>query len=252
MANQIIVPERRIEIANGQYELSERGKSRRGFVNMGLLGLVGVGVLAVNIGLPLLEEAVSVIGDFDITNNEVYAQGKNGKKTKLKWKDYRNPKKATITYDPETDRTLSKEFLEWDMKGYGSPILKDEPDLPQKILEIGEELKIDLCVVVAHFKLHGKYGNGIDDGKLRYGIKGRQFIKGNSWAEGLQNSWKPFSNCISFSDIVSSIDFIKPLCTLATQMQMLDEMLDKKTKEGREYNIKLWKPLWDAVKKNVK
>jgi len=262
MAN-IIVPERRkIEVVNGN-----SGYSRRGF--LGLAGRLGVGILAVGMSFGALD---GLVGNEE---NAVYAQGKNGKKTKLKWKVYRNPEKATITYDPETDRTLSKEFIEWDMKGFcypkKCPILEEESDLPGKILEIGEELKIDPCVIVANFNLFSRYGKNamysITKTPWNYPVTestpedqryknpgGKECLKFSNWGEGIKSCWNLFSRFTNISELSISNSGVdkKPLCLTITQMQLLDEMLDKKTKEGKEYNIKLWKTAWDAVKKKVK
>jgi len=254
MAN-IIVPERgKIEVGNGS-----NGYSRRDF--LGLAGRLGAGILAAGVGLTALD---GLVGSEE---NAVYAKEEKGKKTaKLKWKDYRTPEKATITYDPETDRTLSKEFIEWDMKGYGSPILKEEPDLPGKILEIGGELKIDPAVIVAYFRTKISYGRDPSIQGIRspwrlnvskntpeeqkYKSPNGEFVMFPSWGDGTKACW---GSSGPHTDLWEKFpDFKKSLCTTITQMQMLDEMLDKKTKEGKEYDPKLWKPMWDAVKKKVK
>jgi len=256
MAKQIIVPERgKIEV------VGDNGYSRRDF--LGLAGRLGAGILTASVGFGALD---GLVGNEE---NAVYAQGK---KTKLKWKDYRNPEKATIDYDSQIHQTLSKEFIEWDMKGFWypkkCPILEEEPDLPQKIIEIGEELKIDPCVIVSQFIINSQYGKNspfditkspwgypinkeVSEDKVYMASNGRRLMKFDTWADGIKACWEPLAKNIKLSDALKPQN-PKPYCTTATQMQLLDEMLDKKTKPGKEYDIKMWKPLWDAVKKKVK
>jgi len=256
MANKIIVPERRIEV------VGNNGYSRRDF--LGLAGRLGAGILAASVGFGALD---GLVGNEE---NAVYAQGKNGKKKNLKWKDYsRNPEKATITYDSGTDRTLSKEFIEWDMKGFWypkkCPILEEEPDLPQKILEVEG---VDPVIVFSNLRWSAGYGkdpicsiikspwkrnvrNDTPENR-RYRCPEGEFIVYSTWEEGIKDSWGALK--VSQDGLLSTIygGSTKKVCILITQMQLLDEMLDKKTKPGKEYDVRLWKTAWDAVKKKVK
>ncbi|MEW6355892.1 MAG: hypothetical protein AB1696_06190 [Planctomycetota bacterium] len=208
------------------------------------------------------------------TSTDVVHAQERKKKTGLKWKDYRDPEKATIDYDPEIHRTLSKEFIEWDMKGSwyprDCPILQEEPDLPDKILYIGEEVKVDPSLIVFLFSVFSQYGkaepwsivkspmsqlapqNTPEEKVYNHPVKGR-LIKFDAWAEGIEAAFEPMAKNVRLTDALKPHEkALKSWCTTIRQMQALDEILDKKTKKGKEYDVRLWKSLWDEVKKKIK
>ncbi|MEW6354772.1 MAG: hypothetical protein AB1696_00460 [Planctomycetota bacterium] len=240
----------------GCFRSSGCGKGRRaGFVRVALaVAFVLCGLLPAMCWLSALSDVV-------------LAQEKK-KKTGLKWKDYRDPEKAIFAYDPNKDRTVSEEFIRWDMKGFKSQILDDEPDLPKRILEIGEELNKDPVLIVAHLHMT-KYEKQCDyspiikspwrcnapndapQEKIYIDEGGRKVRKFDTWAEGIKVSWARSSSqdrvTESFPEGAGKL-----VCNIAVQIQTLDEYLDKKTKGKKEYDVKIWKPLWDKVKKETK
>ncbi len=231
MAN-IIIPKNRIQVVNEHSDLSERGQSKRRFLERGLAGMVGGLVLACT----PIKEAVSYISGLDAPGNVAYAQGPKKKSSaNLQWKVYdpTHPERLTIIYNPTKERTISKDFLKWDMGGMKSPILESESDFPENLLKDCEESNLDPMVVVVELRYLGKYGSGAG---MNY--CNTRFNSNGTWQERIRNHWKQFSHDMVFNEVFRPPYDAKALCVIINEIKFI---------EDKKLYTQPWSKVWKFV-----
>jgi hypothetical protein len=176
-----------------------------------------------------------------------------------KWKDYGDPKKATIAFDPMVDRCISEKFIIWDMKGMDSPILKEQKDIAKEIIAICTEAEVDPAFLVAYLRLHAKYGRvklfaetkspcaigaprDTPEEKTVISFDGQTHcLKFGSWSEGIAACVKGWTKSIAY--VFDIGERATDLCELVRKMQYIDSRM------GWRYK---WEEVWEKTEEQWK
>ena len=180
---------------------------------------------------------------------------------KDKWKDYRDPEKATITFYRKTDRAISEKFIIWDMRGFNSPMLK-EKDIAKGILGLCADNQVDPAFVVAFLRSNAKYGTRqwYQEAKSPFGIAAPKdtpydetishpdlpykCLKFGCWSDGINAALKVCAKYQKISDLYEGKPGVaETQCLLIRKIQYID------TKMGWRYK---WDETWEKVDEMLK